>query len=437
MELLGNSLEKIFIQNNKHFSFSQTINIGIKILEALEYIHNKNIIHRDIKTHCILTKNNDLSQIYITDFGNAKEYISPITGMHIPFTIGNNYIGDYKFTSKNAFLGNEMSRRDDIESLGYLLIYLLKGDLPWNDSNDYNYIKNKKLNISLDDLCEGLPLGIRNFIEYSWKLDFYEKPNYYYLSNLLKECEESSIVMPASLNDDNCSIVSVVPNDINKKETEFVQLSHSNFITASEIANSVVGIEDRDIIEERYLKNKDSFRFNNILRTVGPFGLDEKDLELFNALNNAINSYKTKENYLVYRYVDNEYLKHVFNFIPFDITYNLAMIKQQIGTIKIEKAFMSCFMTDKHIIEREIKLKVNIPKGIYAYITRNEEESEIILPYNTEYQIKDANIIQEIIKNRLCNVIQIEIIILKKNYIEDEDSIKSLRNQPLSIQNFI
>ena len=100
-------------------------------------------MHRDLKPHYFLTKNNDLSQIYIIDFRNTKEYINPITGIHIPFTQVNNYIGTFKFTSKNAFLGYEMSRRDDIESLGYILIYLLNGNLPWNDSNDFNCIKEK------------------------------------------------------------------------------------------------------------------------------------------------------------------------------------------------------------------------------------------------------------------------------------------------------
>ena len=145
MEILGDSLEKKIRQYreyNKQFSLSETINIGIKILKILECIHNKNIIHRDIKTHCFLLKNDDLSQIYIVNFGNAKEYINSITGKHIPFTKGSNYIGDYKFASKNAFLGYEMSRRDDIESLGYILIYLLVGYLPWNEFQDFYYIKN-------------------------------------------------------------------------------------------------------------------------------------------------------------------------------------------------------------------------------------------------------------------------------------------------------
>ena len=91
----------------------------------------------------------------------------------------------------------------------------------------------------------------------------------------------------------------------------------------------------------------------------------------------------------------------------------------QIGSIKIEKAFIS----GKHVIEREIKLK--IPKGTNVYITTNKDESEIILPYNSEYQILNANIIQEFIKNIFCNAMQIDIIILKKT-VQDDKSISYL-----------
>ena len=206
----------------------------------------------------------------------------------------------------------------------------------------------------------------------------------------------------------------------NKKETEFERINNIDFDRLSNISNSYVEEEDKDIIEKRYVKNPDSFRFNNILRTLGPNGLDINDFELFNALTNAINSYKTPQNFLVYRYVDNKYLENVFNFMPNGVYYNLSMIKKQIGSIKIEKGFMSCFMTDKHYIEREIKLKIKIPKGINAYITTNKDESEIILPNNTKYKILDANIIRECIKNKFCNVIQIEVIILKTNTSQDD-----------------
>lgn len=130
LELLGNSLEKIFNLKNNKFSISETIKIGIQILDILENIHNKKIIHRDLKTDCFLFKGNDFSdfsKIYIINFGNAKEYIDPKTGLHIPFTKENSYVGNYKFSSKNSFLNYEQSRRDDIESLGYILIYFLKG----------------------------------------------------------------------------------------------------------------------------------------------------------------------------------------------------------------------------------------------------------------------------------------------------------------------
>ena len=185
--------------------------------------------------------------------------------------------------------------------------------------------------------------------------------------------------------------------------------------------NTEINEEDRDIIEKNYIKNRHSMEFNKILRTLGPFGLNEEDLKLFYALNNVINSQETKKNYLVYRYVDNNFLKNVFNFEPsnYDINYNLYMINNQIGSIKVEKGFMSCYMTERHVIERNIKLKVKIPEGSHAYITRNKLESEIILPYNTKYKILGAYIIGLIL-------IQIDIIILKEKSYQDDD-LESLR----------
>ena len=95
----------------------------------------------------------------------------------------------------------------------------------------------------------------------------------------------------------------------------------------------------------------------------------------------------------------NDYLENVFNFKPsFDIYYNLMMIKSQIGSRKIEKGFMSCYMTENHFIVRNILLEIKIPKGTRAYITRNKEESEIILPCNTEYEVTGAEVINNIIK---------------------------------------
>ena len=113
----------------------------------------------------------------------------------------------------------------------------------------------------------------------------------------------------------------------------------------------------------------------------------------------------------------NDYLENTFKFTPTSNIYlNLIMIRQQIGSRKIEKGFMSCYMTENHLIERNIKSEIKIPKGTRAYISRNEDESEIILPCNTEYEITEADIINN-------NIIQIYISII--NYDENNSDLFS------------
>ena len=95
-------------------------------------------------------------------------------------------MGDVTFASKNLFLGSQVSRRDDIVSLGYILIYFLKGILPWGTSKNYSNIKQFKLSISLDSLCYGLPFGIKKFIKYAYDLKFNEIPDYEYFKKYTK-----------------------------------------------------------------------------------------------------------------------------------------------------------------------------------------------------------------------------------------------------------
>ena len=143
------------------------------------------------------------------------------------------------------------------------------------------------------------------------------------------------------------------------------------------------------------------------MRTKGVNGLTKSDKRLYNTLNRVIKIQKTTEDYKAYRYVDNNYLINALYITPSNYLNNtLYQIKKLKGIVKIEKGFMSCAMTDKHIIERNIKLDIKIPKGTYAYITRNFEESEIILADGTKYQILDANL-------GFKNIINIYIGILK------------------------
>ena len=408
MELLGTTLESIFRKYNKKFSLSTVLNIGIRILEIIEFIHSKNIIHRDLKPDCFLVGKKDESKIYIIDFGFAVNYIEPKLGLHYPLK-QDKFVGNYKFSSNNSMLlGYNKSRRDDIEAIAYMLIYFLKGSLPWEAGKNKDEVQDIRRKTTIYNLCMDIPEEIRTFLSYSWKLKFIEKPDYKYLRNLLINCSKNNNI---SLTKNNYDWI--VNENIEFAETKtFVTVSNKTFMTLSAINNSFIERQDRKIIEANYIKNKKAFNLNNILRTKGFEGLSEEEYETYFTLTKVINDFETQEDYLAHRFVDDNYLKGVFNFVPTnDILYNLSKIKEQIGTVKIEKGFMSCFMTDNHIIKRNVKLEIKIPKGTNAYITQNKEESEIILGCNTEYQIMDAKIVN--------NIIQIGISILnnKKSFI--------------------
>jgi len=166
--------------------------VALQILDRLEYIHSKNYIHRDIKPQNFVIGRKDPNIIYIIDFGFSHQYRSSRTGKHIKYKNRRLTIGSLCYLSINGNLGYEQSRRDDLESLGYMLILLATGSLPWlkkenlkiNDYLEYFKIYNLKKAVSIEKLCEGLPEEFTKYIEYSRNLDFEEDPNYDYLRSL-------------------------------------------------------------------------------------------------------------------------------------------------------------------------------------------------------------------------------------------------------------
>ena len=407
---LGKSLQKDFYEKNKKYDLGKVKKIGREILDILESIHEKNIVHGDIKPGCFHFENNYNDKLYILDFGFSSEFCNSFTGKHIPFRQNISSLSDKKFCSRNICKSYQKSRRDDIESLGYILVYLLNGSLPW-ESNFFININQKKLTISLDELCYGLPSIIKQFIQYSWNLSFEEKPDYSYLRSLLVDFP----IIKRVPSNKSISSGGFIPCIVDESDESFKQINDTEFKTHSYYTHSDIPKPDLDIIERLYIKNQYSREFNRKLRMFGPMGLNEEDIKLYDALMGVINSHKTSENFLVHRFVKNDYLECVFNFKPSNIFFNLMMIRQHIGTRKVEKGFMSCYMTETHIVEGNIQLEIKIPKGTRAYITRNIIESEIILPCNTEYEITEASI-----KN---NIIQINAIII--NYDENNTDLKS------------
>jgi serine/threonine protein kinase len=131
------------------------------------------------------------NKTYLIDFGLAQRFRNPHTQVHIPKTSGSEVIGTVRYTSINSHRGLQHSRRDDLESLAYTLIYLLKGALPWQRSE--STLKEQRVSIVQKKLefcrnaCDSVPVPLTLFLRYAQSLAFEEQPDYMYLYSLLKD----------------------------------------------------------------------------------------------------------------------------------------------------------------------------------------------------------------------------------------------------------
>lgn len=189
MELLGNSLSAQLAHSSK-LSLKSILIIADQILEILKNIHAKGVLHRDIKPENILFGIYEESkEIYLTDFGISKLYLDQ-NNCHIPFETDCAFVGTIRFASEAAHKGHQLSRKDDLESLGYILIYLLKGTLPWLNLKNLDVYQRKKMvgdmksSSYLDELCSNLPSVFSIYLKYVKRLGFYENPDYGYMQKL-------------------------------------------------------------------------------------------------------------------------------------------------------------------------------------------------------------------------------------------------------------
>ena len=183
LNLLGESLQSI--KNRKiTFSLYLVLQIGIQIIDILKTIHEKGLVHRDIKPdNFLLGLHNKSKRIYIIDFGFCKSYMR--NNEHIPIKKTSSLIGSFNYASINSHDFNELSRRDDLESLGYMLVYFYLGELPWREK--YENAKNMKIEIIENN---SLPQVLTNYIKDVRKMEYNETPNYKSLiDNFTKELE--------------------------------------------------------------------------------------------------------------------------------------------------------------------------------------------------------------------------------------------------------
>lgn len=191
MDLLGPSLENI-LNKKKKLRLKSVILLAIQLIELLKYIHDKGYIHRDIKPDNFVMDLDEDKKLYCIDFGLAKKYIKK-NDEHISFKQDGKFCGTARYASIAAHKGYEQSRKDDLEAVGYLLIYLFRGRLPWQNCKHkekkerYRMIMEKKESITDEELCEQLPREFLIYFKYVKSLDFDEHPRYQSLINMFRK----------------------------------------------------------------------------------------------------------------------------------------------------------------------------------------------------------------------------------------------------------
>lgn len=190
MELLGPNLSDLFEISKQRFTLQTTLLLGIQMISRIQDLHSKNYIHRDIKPENFLIGIGEKSNlVYVIDFGLSKKYKDAKMD-HLPYREHRPLTGTTRYASINNHLGIEQSRRDDLESIGYVMLYFIKKRLPWQGCQGstkqakYNKILEKKLLISLDSLCKDLPIEFQVYLKYVKNLRFDERPNYEFLKGM-------------------------------------------------------------------------------------------------------------------------------------------------------------------------------------------------------------------------------------------------------------
>ncbi|XP_047086053.1 casein kinase I-like [Lolium rigidum] len=197
MDLLGPNLEELFDSCDRKLSLKTVLMLADQMIDRVQYVHSKSFVHRDIKPqNFLMGTGKSANLVHIIDFGIAKKYMERAKHkmQHIPYRDNMmSLAGTPRYASINNHLGIEQSRRDDLESIGYMLLYLLTGSLPWqgieagNHRQTHEMIKDMKIATSPEELCRGHPTEFASYLNYCRSLGFEDEPNYLYLKKMFRD----------------------------------------------------------------------------------------------------------------------------------------------------------------------------------------------------------------------------------------------------------
>ena len=298
MELLGKSLEGLLKASpDKKLSLKTVCLLGIEMLKILKDIHDKHFIHRDIKPDNFAIGYSNPKTIYLLDFGLAKKYRSSKTLEQKPMMKNKKLTGTARYASINALKGYDQSRRDDLESVGYVLAYLLRGNLPWQGivvktkEEKYAKILYKKQYITPEQLLDGYPSELVNYLKYCKYLDYEQEPDYNYLTglfvNIIKnELKEEVDYKYDWIKNDIDLQKSIRENYITEDGINSSYLNNTSMI--NNMNNSISILNNNSSI----IDNKDKDKENNDNTNTNTNKINEK----INNINNNNNDNKIIEN---------------------------------------------------------------------------------------------------------------------------------------------
>lgn len=194
MELLGQSLEDCLEACSGKYSVPTTCLVAEQVIQRIEYLHSKCIVHRDIKPENFMWGvGRKVHHLYLIDFGLSVKYWDK---RHVYMSSSNSLTGTARYASINAHKGCTQSRRDDLEAIVHMLLYFLRGSLPWSglraktQEEKFKKIAETKERFSLQELCHGFPKEFETFLSYSRNLGFKERPDYQMLTKLFRDLKK-------------------------------------------------------------------------------------------------------------------------------------------------------------------------------------------------------------------------------------------------------